>query len=256
MICGVSKAAQKAGSLNRVKIKFEIPMIDPRSKLLILLMISIYSFSGSGQIVTEAIGVLLICLLQLIYGEAGSCLRNALIYAVIVLLVLFCSSVPNLWISMLSVMLVMIRKMLSILMFASFFIATTKVGEMIAALQRLHIPKSIVIPTVVTMRFFPTLKEEYDQILDAMKIRGIRISLKNVLLHPLKLTEYILVPMILRLSTISDELSAAAVSRGIDAKVKRTSYYEVRYHWIDPVTVGLFLGLTIFTLMGGLEVLA
>lgn len=63
-------------------------MIDPRSKLLILLMISIYSFSGSGQIVTEAIGVLLICLLQLIYGQAGSCLRNALIYAIVVLLVL------------------------------------------------------------------------------------------------------------------------------------------------------------------------
>ena len=239
-----------AGSLDMTN---KIPMLDPRSKILILVMISIYTFSG--QLLTEGIGVIFICSIMLLYGRTDSFIKSAATYAVIALLVLVCSGITNIWASMLSVMLIMIRKMLSIILFASFLISTTKVGEVIAALQHMKIPKSIVIPAVVMVRFFPTLGEEYHHILDAMKIRGIRVNIKNIILHPLKLSEYILVPMILRLSTISDELSAAAVSRGIDAKIQRTSYYDIKFHYVDLLFLGLFAALTIFTLSGGSEVL-
>lgn len=245
---------QKVGNLSKMSNKQAIAMLDPRSKIAILLMISVLSFAGSGQLLTEAIGIGLICIVMLVYRRWRSCFKSLIAYLIVFSLVLVSSSTSNMWVSMLAVMLVMIRKMMSILMFASFLIATTKVGEMIAALQKIHIPKNIVIPTVVMMRFFPTLSEEYHCILDAMKIRGIRITPKNLLRHPLRLCEYILVPMILRLSTIADELSAAAVSRGIDAKIKRTSYYDVKFHVIDIVFILLFGALMVFTLAGGMEV--
>lgn len=229
-------------------------MLDPRTKIVILLLISIFSFSGSGQLLTEAIGIFLICFIMLLYGYYTSCIKCLAAYSLVFGLVLICAGSPNIITAMMSVTLVMIRKTMSIIMFSSFLIATTTVGETIAALQKMKVPKNVIIPTVVMIRFFPTLSDEYHHILAAMKIRGIRISVKNIILHPLRLCEYILVPMILRLSTISDELSAAAVSRGIDAEIERTSYYEVKLHYVDLVFTLLFLALTIFTIAGGMEV--
>lgn len=244
---------QRAENSNKPK-DLKITMLDPRTKIVILLMISVFSFAGSGRLLTEAIGVTFICGVMLLYGRWQSCIKSVFVYIVVVLLVLYSISVNNVWASMVSVMLIMIRKLMSIIMFASFLIATTKVGEMIAALQKAKVSKTIVIPTVIMMRFFPTLSEEYHCILDAMKIRGIRFTFKNIICHPLKLSEYILVPMVIRLSTIADELSAAAVSRGIDAEIKRTSYYNVRLHFIDMIFTLLFAALMVFTLAGGSEV--
>lgn len=61
-ICGKSKQEQSNGNLNSFEENND-RRLDPLSKLLILMLISIYSFSGSGQIATEAIGILFICIL-------------------------------------------------------------------------------------------------------------------------------------------------------------------------------------------------
>lgn len=230
-----------------------LPMIDPRSKVAILLMISVFSFAGNGQILTEFLGIALIGVIMLMYKNVRSFVKCVLVYMIVFLLVVLCEHSQNVWASMISVMLVMIRKMMSIIMFASFMVATTKVSEMIAGLQKLHVPKSIITPTVIVFRFFPSLKEEFRCILNAMMIRGIYVNVKNILTHPLCLCEYILVPMILRLSIVSDEISAAAVSRGIDSEKQRTTLYDIKFHFVDIIFVLLFVVLTIFTFMGGGE---
>src|SRR5699024_6252346 len=54
-----------------------------------------------------------------------------------------------------------------------YLISTTTVSEFVAAMERMHIPQKIVIPVSVVFRFFPTVREEYAAIRDAMKMRGI-----------------------------------------------------------------------------------
>lgn len=250
-ICGGNKVVQNAGSLNKNVTVKGIAMLDPRTKIVILLMISAFSFAGSGQLLTESLGIMLIGIIMLLYKRLGSFIKYVSVYFIVFILVLLCSRYHNVWASMIAVMLVMIRKMMSIIMFASFMIATTKVSEMIASLQKINIPKYIITPTVIVLRFFPSLREEFRCIINAMKIRGIYFNLKNIIFHPLCLCEYIIVPMIVRLSIVSDELSAAAVSRGIDSEIQRTSLYDVKYHLIDLIFVILFVVLTIFTFMGG-----
>ena len=63
-----------------------------------------------------------------------------------------------------------------------YLVSTTTVSEFVAAMERMHVPEKIVIPVSVVFRFFPTVKEEYAAIRDAMKMRGIttlRSPMKN-----------------------------------------------------------------------------
>ena len=78
-------------------------------------------------------------------------------------------------------------------------------SEFIGAMERMHLTEKIVIPLSVIFRFFPTVSEEYQAIRDAMKMRGIRFGGKN----PFLMVEYRLVPLIVSVVKIGDELSAA-----------------------------------------------
>ena len=100
--------------------------------------------------------------------------------------------------------------MIPVVLFASTFIATTKVSELIAAMYSLKIPRSITITFAMVLRFFPTFSEEIHNIYDAMKLRGI-------------------------------ELSASAVTRGIDNPAQRTSFIQLKVHAKDWMVLCFFL---------------
>ena len=52
--------------------------------------------------------------------------------------------------------------------------------------------------------------------------------------------ENLLVPVMSRLSIVADELSNAAVVRGMDSARPRTSYYDLRLRTADIVFLALF----------------
>ena len=119
---------------------------------------------------------------------------------------------------------------------AWYVIKTTKIDEFISAMQKLHIPDGIIISLAVVMRFFPTIKEEYSAISDAMKMRGIRFGSGNAF----KMIEFRMIPLLFSCVNIGDELSAAAVTRGLGGKVKRSSIVELKFGIIDYIMVILF----------------
>lgn len=61
------------------------------------------------------------------------------------------------------------------LMMGYYTVTTTTVSEFVAAMERMHMPKQIVIPLSVMFRFFPTVGEEASSISDAMRMRGISL---------------------------------------------------------------------------------
>ena len=130
--------------------------------------------------------------------------------------------------------------MIPVVLFASTFIATTKVSELIAAMYSLKIPRSITITFAMVLRFFPTFSEEIHNIYDAMKLRGIALSLRNVLTRPLLILEAIAIPIVMRSASIAEELSASAVTRGIDNPAQRTSFIQLKFHAKDWVVLSIF----------------
>ena len=134
-----------------------------------------------------------------------------------------------------------IRVMIPVVLFASTFIATTKVSELIAAMYSLKIPRSITITFAMVLRFFPTFSEEIHNIYDAMKLRGIALSWKNVFTRPVLILEAIAIPIVMRSASIAEELSASAVTRGIDNPAQRTSFIQLKVHAKDWMVLCFFL---------------
>lgn len=157
-----------------------------------------------------------ICLLSCLMGQKKIVLKYIVFYVIIAAIQQLCSYLPQAIETILSVFTLFIRVMIPVVLFASTFIATTKVSELIAAMYSLKIPRSITITFAMVLRFFPTFSEEIHNIYDAMKLRGIKVSWKNVFTRPLLLLEAMAVPIVMRSASIAEELSASAVTRGID----------------------------------------
>lgn len=110
-----------------------------------------------------------------------------------------------------------------------FLIKTSDVGSIISSMDTLRVPKNISIPVAVMFRFFPSFKEEKDNIKMAMKIRG--IPFKN----PISYLEYVIVPLLIISSNIADDISKAAETRCIENPIKKERYISVRIKGIDFV---------------------
>ena len=119
------------------------------------------------------------------------------------------------------------------IMTGAWLLSSTSVSEFIGSMERMHLTEKIVIPLSVIFRFFPTISEEYQAISDAMKMRGIRFGGKN----PFLMVEYRLVPLMVSVVKIGDELSAAALTRGLGAPVKRTNVCQIGFHVQDMIAI-------------------
>ncbi len=106
-------------------------------------------------------------------------------------------------------------------------------GSFLAVFSKLHIPKGMGIATVVLLRFFPAIRNEFHAIRSALKFRGIGVTVWNVLVHPLKTFEYILIPMLIRTTRIAEELSAAAIVRGVRLDNDIISFEPISFSWKD-----------------------
>ena len=122
-------------------------------------------------------------------------------------------------------------------------------GKLIAVFQKSSMPQSILLILVVIIRFVPTISGEIKTIKEAMKVRGFMGSKINVVLHPLRTMEYIVVPLIFRSIKVGDELAAAAIVRGIENPGKKQSYYETKLSKTDYVILGISLLLLIICII-------
>jgi energy-coupling factor transporter transmembrane protein EcfT len=112
---------------------------------------------------------------------------------------------------------------------------TSDVGSIISSMDKLKLPRAVSIPVAVMFRFFPSFKEESQNIKLAMKIRG--IGLKN----PIAYIEHIAVPLLIMSSNISDDIAKAAETRCIANPVERTRYIPMKAKPFDFVYTALVL---------------
>ncbi|MEA5055485.1 MAG: energy-coupling factor transporter transmembrane component T [Propionicimonas sp.] len=90
-------------------------------------------------------------------------------------------------------------------------VVSIRVSEFMASLEELRIPRQLVIPAAVVLRFLPTVGEESAAGATARSARG--GSLLRV--GPLPWLEYRLIPLLISTVKSGEELSQAALTRGL-----------------------------------------
>ena len=218
--------------------------LDPRTKLFIVVIISSFMMSGkiSGNAVYPRMVLAAVPFVLLLAGRRA---RAAFLYAGFLtagelaeaFLVYTTSGILNITVVMLSGV---ITRFFPCVTMGYYLMATTRVSEFIAAMERLRVPMSITIPLSVMFRFFPTVGEESRSINDAMKMRG--IGLRSAGSNPAALLEYRFVPLMMSVVRIGDELSASVLTRGLGGPVKRTNVCAIGFGLWDAVFAGITIG--------------
>ena len=220
-------------------LKFESKAViptDPRTKLFLTVTVStIMITGGTGGFMNLVRPCLMACpiVFLLLSRKWMAAARFAVTYAILFALEL--TVLPLLtgtWNFILGAAVGIYTHMLPGFIMGYYLVSTTTVSEFVAAMERMHVPEKIVIPVSVVFRFFPTVKEEYAAIRDAMKM-----------------LEYRVVPLMMSLAKIGEELSAAALTRGLGAPQKRTNICKIGFGPLDifffllaiPCWVGFFI---------------
>ena len=165
--------------------------LDPRTKLFILAITSVSVFLN-GSIIVECVFVGLPLLLLFSAGRFRSAVKYGALFLVLLAVQLWL--VPVLPVSaggIVYMFAVYIRKLIPCFMLGSFLISTTRVSKFLAAVGRFRLPKGFTISLSITLRYFPTIKEEWSAVKDAMALRGIPVTAGGFLRHPMRTMDYV-----------------------------------------------------------------
>lgn len=218
-------------------------ILDPRTKLLILSITGVCVFLNRS-ILIESLFVVVPIVLFLQAKQFRAALKYGLLF--VLLLAIQCFVILKLPVKVGGIVYmfdVYIRKLIPCFMLGTFFIQTTKVSTFLASISRLNLPKGFTIALSITFRYFPTMAEEWRYIKDAMSFRGLTVSPVVFFRHPIRIMEYIYVPMLVSASKISDEITQAAITRGIEHVGKRSCMETVRFSFRDILIVAVYIGI-------------
>jgi energy-coupling factor transport system permease protein len=220
--------------------------LDPRTKLFMIFVVSIIVMMSATTPLLWAIrlAITLIPILLLVFEKKyAAALRFLLAYGTALVLTFFFLSSESEGIvsSLLIGYCGIVVQFMPALITAWYVVRTTKIGEFMSCMQKMHVPDGIAVSLAVVMRFFPTIKEEYSSINDAMRMRGVMLGGGNVI----RMFEFRMIPLLFSCVNIGEELSAAAITRGLGGDVKRSSVVELRLGAADYLLMTLLTATTV-----------
>ena len=214
--------------------------LDPRTKLFLILLCVLSAVFAPNLYFQFAL-VTLIALLAAFSGKWQYALRGIIAYALICVFTVWCMGVlSGTWRTMFVAFLGLVHKVYACGMLAGTVIATTRVNEFLSAMARLRCPRKLTIPLAVMLRYLPTIREDWRFIRDAMRLRDVSPSLWGFLRAPAMTVNCLYVPLLTAASRAADELSIAAVTRGIENPKPRTCLVTIRMTAADWVVMALF----------------
>lgn len=205
--------------------------LDPRTKIIMLLVINISAFTVHTWYIMALAALLPLSLLALDKKIVLSVVLTFIITFTLGIHILFNEASYGALSIFMAMLTSVINRMGPGLIMGYYLLSTTTVSELIAAMERARLPKQIIIPISVMFRFFPTIKEESASINDAMRMRGISMGKSRG--GMLALLEYRLVPLFISCVKIGDELSCSALTRGLGSPVKRTNICKIGFGRMD-----------------------
>ena len=213
---------------------------DPRTKL-VLLFVCVLCAMFAPNLVFQFALVCGIGLFAAICGKGRLAIKGVAVYALICLFTGWCMAViTGTWRTMFVAFLGLLHKVYACGMLAGVVISTTKVGEFLSAMARMRCPKKLTIPIAVMLRYLPTIREDWRFIKDAMRLRDVLPTLMGFLKAPGMTVNCIYVPLLTAASKAADELSIAAVTRGIENPKPRTCLVKIQMRSADWAAIALF----------------
>lgn len=214
--------------------------LDPRAGLLLLVLANLIAFMQNNLWLELGwIGVL--ALMTWAGGSFRSAAKWVFAFACVLCLQWYAlPAAPKIIATSFSIFANYARRMFPCLMVGGLLIRTVSLRKFVAGLQKLRVPQKLIIPISVTLRYFPAIREEAGYIRDAMRLRNIR---------GLARAEAIIVPLMVSATATAEELSAAAVTRGIEDPAEKTSLVELRFSawdWVFVVLAAVFLAAVLF----------
>ena len=214
--------------------------LDPRTKLFLILLCVLSSMSAPNLSFQFGLTVL-IGLVAIASGKYLYALRGILVYALICMFTIWCIDVmTGTWQTMFIAFLGLVHKVYACGMLAGLVISTTKVGEFLFAMAKLHIPRKLSIPIAVMLRYLPAIREDWHFIKDAMRLRDVSPTFTGFLKAPAMTINCIYVPLLTAASKTADELSIASVTRGIENPNPRTCLVSIQMRAADWLAIFLF----------------
>jgi energy-coupling factor transport system permease protein len=204
----------------KAEAKKHVLKFDPRTELLLLVLANVVAFTQHSLWI-EITWVVLLLLLITACGCRKAAVKLAVAFGFCLLLQYYIfPNGPQIIGSTFFIIVSYTRKIFPCLIVGAFIVKKTSVRELMLALRKWHIPQGLIIPLSVTIRYFPAIREEISYIRDAMKLRNI---------HGLQKIECLLVPVMISATATAEELSAAAVTRGIENPKPKTSIITMRF---------------------------
>lgn len=199
-------------------------VFDPRIGLCLLLLANIIAFRQKVfQVEFGWICILLV--IMICYRCYAMAIKWLLVFGGVLCLQSYVlPNAPQLVATSFSIFAHYTRQMLPCLMVGSLMIKRTPLRYLIVGLRTLRVPQKLIIALSVTLRYFPAIWEEMGYVRDAMRLREVRGGKK---------VECLIVPLMVSATNTAEELSAAAVTRGIENPVPKTSVLRLRMTPLD-----------------------
>lgn len=208
-------------------MKREVPgkrAIDPRTGLILLVMANLMAFSEKSFYV-EMGWILMLSVLLMVCGCVKSGVKWLFGFCVLLFIQEYVLPVSPKFIAVcFTIFANYARKMFPCLMVGVVMVSTISLRKFIVGLRRLHVPQRLIIPVSVTLRYFPAIREEIGYIRDAMRLRNV---------HGIEKAEALIVPLMISATETAEELSAAAVTRGIEDPAPKTSMIRLSMGALD-----------------------
>lgn len=219
---------------------------DPRTKN-VLLILCVISATIAPSLLYESVLVFAVAVFGCASGKVRRSFLCAAFYGAFYMLTLFVMSLEKgALYTVFTSWLGLFYTVYPCAFLASIILSTTKVNEFLTAMNKAHIPDKVVIPLAVMLRYIPTVREDWGYIKDAMRLRDVTPSFFGFLRSPAMTVECLYVPLLMTASNTADELSAAAVTRGIENPTPRTCLLQIRFRgrdWIATVLAVCVLAL-------------
>ncbi len=230
------------------KTKSVLTEIDAGTKLLVTVATAVAALAASGlvgQLVLFAATLVYVLLLRrpVLLGVLYAAMAVMMGFAFLCALGL-AQLVPSMGgLSVKSLVIPFLRG-LSMMNVVMALALSSRVEDLMATLERMHLPFCLFLPSVVMIRFIPTFTNDIRQIWETLKIRGWPMGPWMLTASPFLSARLLFVPVLFRALKSSETLGIAAELKGLGS-ARRTVMPRTKAFSRVDMSVWVLTGLTI-----------
>ena len=215
--------------------------IDPRTALLAICLLGITAvISNRPEAAHAACAIGALCALAA--GAWRPCIALSVAYGLIAAVMALAEGAGNTTLVIAVVMLsYMAQKFVVLSLLGISLSKLASMQDLLAALQAMGAPQAVLIPCMVVLRFFPTIRRDASHLMESLKTRRVLAGGGYAFRHPALTCELLVVPLLMRSMRVSDELAASALVRGLGGETRPTMLHPLSFGARDAVVAALTL---------------